>query len=89
MAANNQGGGTRPAARVLFIVPEAGKFRGDGEGGGREDKFVELCAAWRTERGGYRFTLDAIPADLLAGKSVTFILSPIDEQAQQARGGRR
>jgi len=72
--------GTRPAARVLFIVPEGGAHVGDENGGGRKDKFVEIAAAWKTERGGYRFTLDCIPADLLAGRSVTFILSPLDDQ---------
>lgn len=77
--ASEQQRGTRPAARVLFIVPEGGAQVGDENGGGRKDKFVEIAAAWKTERGGYRFTLDCIPADLLAGRSVTFILSPIEE----------
>jgi len=71
--------GARPAARVLFIVPGGGRLKGDNEGGGREDKFVEIAAAWKTEKGGYRFTLDAVPVDALAGRSVTFILSPITE----------
>jgi hypothetical protein len=72
--------GARPAARVLFIVPEGGRFRGDNDGGGREDKFVEVAAAWKTEKGGFRFTLDSVPCDLLAGRAVTFIVTPISDE---------
>lgn len=91
--------GARPAMRVLFIVPGAGKPRSDTEGGGREDKFVEIAAAWATDRGGFRFTLDAVPVDLLAGSSVTFVLTPNresssaeprnEQQRSNQRGARR
>lgn len=94
MAANSTG--TRPAARVLFIVPGGGRLVGDSEGGRpgeREDKFVEIAAAWKTEKGGYRFTLDMVPVELLGGSSVTFVVSPIDQPEPQQqptnRGGRR
>jgi hypothetical protein len=88
--------GARPAARVLFIVPEGGRLRGDQQGGGREDKFVEIAAAWLTEKKGFRFTLDSVPVDLLAGRSVTFIVSPTEPEPSSTpsnqrndRGGRR
>jgi hypothetical protein len=64
----------RPAARVLFIVPSGGRPKGDQDGGGYEDKFVELAAAWRTAKGSLRFTLDMVPARLLAGESTTFVV---------------
>jgi hypothetical protein len=82
-------GSNRPAARVLFIVPEAGAPIGDQEGGGRKDKFVEIAPAWLTERGGYRFTLDSVPAELLAGRSVTFILSPAADDSNPAPAPRQ
>jgi len=64
----------RPAARVLFIVPEGGRPKGDQDGGGYEDKFVELAPAWRTAKGSLRFTLETVPARLLAGQSTTFVV---------------
>lgn len=93
--AENQGGGARPSMRVLLIIPEAGRMLSDQEGGGREDKFLEVGAAWETQNGGLRFTLDVIPARMLAGQSATFVLSriaPRDDSRggqQQQRGGRR
>lgn len=87
MADNNSG--TRPAARVLFLVPEGGRARGDSEGGGFEDRLVECAAAWKTEKGNLRFKLDAIPAPLLAGQSVTFVVVyERDEPRTNDRGGR-
>ncbi len=71
--------GARPSMRVLLIVPGAGRLRPDGEG--REDKFVEVASAWDTERGGLRFQLDVLPARMLAGESVTFVLTPADREA--------
>ena len=85
----------RPSMRVLLIVPEAGRMRSDQEGGGREDKFLEVGAAWETQNGGLRFTLDVIPARMLSGESATFVLSRIEQRnddaprGNQQRGGRR
>jgi hypothetical protein len=91
----NQQGGARPSMRVLLIVPEAGRVKSDQDGGGREDKFLEVGAAWETQNGGLRFTLDVIPARMLAGESATFVLSRIEQRNDDAprgnpqRGGRR
>ena len=85
----------RPSARVLFIVPEGGRPKGDQEGGGFEDRLVEVAAAWKTDKGNLRFKLDSIPAPLLAGQSVTFVVVYNDEPEASSsnrgpqRGGRR
>ena len=83
---------TRPAARVLFIVPEGGKPKGDQDGGGYEDRLVEVAAAWKTDKGNLRFKLDSVPAPLLAGQSVTFVVvfnEPESSSSSSSRGGGR
>lgn len=83
--------GRAPDARV-YVVTDTGRADDDGRA---VEQWTEVAAAWKTERGGFSFTLAVVPVELLAGRPARFVIalrsSSSEERPRDNRnqGGRR
>ena len=75
------GRGRAPDARVFSIT----KTDDADENGDPIEKWTEVGAAWKTEKGGFAFELAVIPVAMLAGKPVRFVLTLRDNTSNAQR----